>query len=150
MQFTYTYDPAKLSENGKDRMRMELGDTQVEHGAETAALSDEEYNAIINYYTGQQKRGFNFSKFKCLEVIFMKMSYEVNTGIGPLNYSLSDRAKMWKELYLTMKKSYSVPSVNDRSLGADRMDEGHYFFTDVLRNPRSKYSINPFWSPPRP
>ena len=40
---TYTYDPSKIQENGKDRMRFELGDTMVEGEAETCALSDEEY-----------------------------------------------------------------------------------------------------------
>lgn len=31
---TYTYDPSKIQENGKDRMRFELGDTMVEGEAE--------------------------------------------------------------------------------------------------------------------
>ena len=44
---TYTYDPSKIQENGKDRMRFELGDTMVEGEAETCALSDEEYTAIL-------------------------------------------------------------------------------------------------------
>lgn len=41
---TYVYDPSKIAENGKDRMRFELGDTMVEGAAETCALCDEEYS----------------------------------------------------------------------------------------------------------
>ena len=33
---TYTYEPEKISENGKDRMRFELGDTMVEGGSDTS------------------------------------------------------------------------------------------------------------------
>ena len=38
----YNYDPAAVAEYGKDRMRFELGDTMVEGGPDTTALTDEE------------------------------------------------------------------------------------------------------------
>ena len=56
MAKTYTYDPAKINENGKDRMRFELGDIMVEGGADTCALTDEEYNAIIGHYPNKWKK----------------------------------------------------------------------------------------------
>ena len=45
---TYTYEPDHIKENGKDRMRFELGDTMVEGGVETCALCDEEYTAALS------------------------------------------------------------------------------------------------------
>ena len=47
---TYVYEPDKITENGKDRMRFELGDTMVEGAAETCALCDEEYAAALSMY----------------------------------------------------------------------------------------------------
>ena len=47
MAGTYSYDPAKLEEEGKDFMRFQLGDTMVEGKEKTCALTDEEYNAIL-------------------------------------------------------------------------------------------------------
>ena len=44
---TYSYDPALIRERGKDQMRFEVGDTLTDGGAETAVLSDEEYNALL-------------------------------------------------------------------------------------------------------
>ena len=35
----YTYEPGKIAEPGKDRMRFELGDTEVEGGASCFSLS---------------------------------------------------------------------------------------------------------------
>ena len=46
----YTYDPGKLKEFGKDRMRFELGDTMVEGLSDTTALTDEEIQAAIESY----------------------------------------------------------------------------------------------------
>ena len=34
---TYSYDPARIRERGKDQMRFELGDTVTEGGADTCA-----------------------------------------------------------------------------------------------------------------
>ena len=56
MKKRYTYDPEKISEDGKDRMRFELGDTMVEGGADTSALTDEEITAVLERYPGRWKR----------------------------------------------------------------------------------------------
>ena len=44
---TYSYDPTKIKARGKDQMRFELGDTQTDGGADTCALADEEYEAVL-------------------------------------------------------------------------------------------------------
>ena len=53
---TYTYDPAKISEKGKDRMRFELGDTMIEGGKEIAAFTDEEITAVLDIYPNRWKK----------------------------------------------------------------------------------------------
>ena len=56
---TYSYDPTQIRARGKDQMRFELGDTQTEGGADTCALADEEYEAVL----AGLKPGKNMTKF---------------------------------------------------------------------------------------
>lgn len=44
---TYTYEPGNITTAGLDLMRFELGDTMVEGGADTCALTDEEISAAL-------------------------------------------------------------------------------------------------------
>ena len=84
---TYTYDPAKITENGVDRMRFELGDTVIDNGPMTSPLCNEEYEAIIS-----SSKNWKRAKLKLLEAIMMKLSYEVDTSVGGLSYSLGQMA----------------------------------------------------------
>ena len=59
---TYSYDPSKTDRKGMDKMRLELGDTTLAPGELTAALCDEEYNAIISQHSSWKK-----AKLKCLQ-----------------------------------------------------------------------------------
>ena len=97
---TYSYDPTQIRAGGKDQMRFELGDTQVEGGADTCALADEEYNAVL---TGlkEGKKAWLFAKLSLLEAILLKMSYQVDTKIDVLQYSFGDRAERWQKMYDT-------------------------------------------------
>ena len=52
----YTYEPGNIKEFGKDRMRFELGDTMVEGGSDTTALTDQEIQAAIGAYPASWKR----------------------------------------------------------------------------------------------
>ena len=131
----YTYDPAKITENGLDQMRFELGDTVVDMGGITSPLCDEEYNAII------QKHGKNWrrAKLKCLQAIVMKLSYEVDTSVGGLSYSLNQRFERWKQMLDEAKKEAtaigSVPIVGDpRSLSPH--GGTLYFYNDMQANRR--------------
>ena len=102
----YNYDPAAVAEYGKDRMRFELGDTMVEGGPDTTALTDEEIEAALSAYPKSWKR----AKLMLLESLFRRFSYEVDTKTGPLTLSLQARAKLWKEMYEDLRKrSPSVP-----------------------------------------
>ena len=75
----YNYDPAAVAEYGKDRMRFELGDTMVEGGPDTTALTDEEIEAALSAYPKSWKR----AKLMLLESLFRRFSYEVDTKTGP-------------------------------------------------------------------
>lgn len=132
---TYTYDPSKITEKGLDQMRFELGDTVVDMDGITSPLCDEEYTAIIEKY------GSNWRKAKCycLKAIVMKLSYEVNTSIDGLSYSLSDRYERWKKMLddeeKALKCSASVPRVGDpRSLSPHGGTP--YFYNDMQANRR--------------
>ena len=48
MTSNYTYNPEKIKEYGKDRMRFELGDVMVDGLSDTTALTDEEIQAAIS------------------------------------------------------------------------------------------------------
>lgn len=132
---TYTYDPERITEQGVDQMRFELGDTVVDMDGITSPLCDEEYEVII------KKHGSNWRKarYVCLKAIVMKLSYEVDTSVGGLSYSLSERYKRWKEMLDEEKKAmqglHSVPRAGDPG---SLMPHGGtpYFYNDMQANRR--------------
>ena len=94
MAGTYIYDPSKLGENGKDKMRFELGDTLVDGGEITSPLCDEEYYAILDSTDSWRK-----AKYELLRAIAMKLSFQADsTSIDGLSYSFSGRAKRWQDM----------------------------------------------------
>lgn len=126
---TYTYDPTKIKEKGKDRMRFELGDTMVEGGSDTAALTDEEINAVLEMYPNKWKK----AKLALVESICRRFSYEVDTDVGPLSLGLQARVEVWREMYKELKAelgNYAVPSANPAAISGDA-----YFYTGMMDNP---------------
>ncbi len=132
---TYTYEPGKIHEYGKDRMRFELGDTMVEGGADTSALADEEILAVLSMYPGRWKR----AKLACLESICRRFAYEPDTKEGPLSFSFSGRAKLWREDYEKLKKEADAESISVPAsvFGDDCGGKPPYFYTGMMRNRRS-------------
>lgn len=129
---SYTYDPSKCMDGGLNQMRMELGDTTVDMEGISSALCDEEYQAILNAYPKQWKR----AKLKCLQSILMKLSYEVDTSVDGLSYSLNQRAERWQKMYDSLKKevSLAVPIANKGALSPPNGE--YYFYNDMQKNPR--------------
>ncbi len=126
---TYTYDPSKMSQNGIDRMRFELGDIMVEGGTETAALTNEEINAVLGLYPKRWKK----AKLALIESLCRRFAYEVDTDVGPLSLGLQGRVEAWKEMYKELKAeigNYSVPSTNTAAISASP-----YFYTGMMDNP---------------
>ena len=128
----YNYDPAKIVEYGKDRMRFELGDTMTDGGAQTSALSDEEIEAALKVNPESWKR----AKLFLLESLCRRFSYEVDTKTGPVTLGLSDRAKRWKEDYERLEKEVKLESiVVPDSFGSDYGDT--YFYAGMQENERA-------------
>ena len=125
---SYTYDPTKIVGKGKDRMRFELGDTMVEGGPETAALTDEEINAVLEMYPNKWKK----AKLALVESICRRFSYEVDTDVGPLSLGLQARVEVWREMYKELKAelNYFVPSANPAAISGTP-----YFYKGMMDNP---------------
>lgn len=136
MERKYTYEPEKISENGKDRMRFELGDTMVEGGSDTSALADAEITAALEMYPGKWKR----AKLALLESICRRFAYEPDTKTGPLSFSFGERAKQWREDYEKLKKEVAngCASVPRFGVGIDEREKQPYFHTGMMENGEAK------------
>lgn len=116
-------------------MRFELGDTIVEMQGVSSPLCDEEYHAILVKYGRNWKR----AKYECLCAICMKLSFEVDTSIGGLSYSLSERYERWEKMKADAEKKLrfaaSVPRAGNE---ASLMPHGGtpYFYNDMQANRR--------------
>lgn len=129
---TYSYDPTKITEQGLDQMRFELGDTVIDMEGISSPLCDEEYSAIIANYGENWRR----AKLKCLEAIVMKLSYEVTTSIDGLSYSLDQRYERWKKMLEEAKKEIKATSSLPRVGDSSSMDGTPYFYNDMQANYR--------------
>lgn len=131
---SYTYDPTRILQGGKDQMRFELGDTDVSAAGISSVLCDEEYTAII-----QNETSWRRAKVKCLEAIVMRFAHLVNVSVDGLSYSYQARWDFWKNLVEEerRKNPAAVPTANRAAL-ASNTDGGHYFYNDMMHNPDYK------------
>lgn len=130
----YTYEPGNVKELGKDRMRFELGDTMVEGGPDTTALTDEEIQAAIETYP----KSWNKAKLMLLESLCRRFAYEVDTKTGPLSLSLQDRAELWRKDYENLKKEISAESCHVPKFGNGVHNKPPYFYTGMQENERAR------------
>ncbi len=131
----YTYDPSKIKGRGKDQMRFELGDTSVGGGEETCALADEEYSAILAN-VGPSKKAWLTAKLSVLEAILFKLSYQVDTKIDVLSYSLGKRAEHWQKLYEQVRKQL-VANSGAPTMADNAANKPPYFYGGMEENQRS-------------
>ena len=110
---SYTYDVENIEGQGKDRMRFELGDTMVEGGPDTSALTDQEIQAAINANPESWKK----AKLMLLESLCRRFAFEVDTKTGPLQLYMQERAKLWRADYDGLKKEVSAESCAAARLG---------------------------------
>ena len=132
---TYSYDPTKITEGGVDQMRFELGDTVLDMESMTSPLCNEEYLAIITKYGKSWKR----AKYECLKAICMKLAYEVNTSVGGLSYSLSERFERFNKMNDDAKKELAAIHCVPRAGYAGSLmphDGTPYFYNDMQANRR--------------
>lgn len=139
---TYSYKPEQLNEQPIYRMRLELGDTTFAPGELTAALSDEEYRAIISTTKSWKK-----AKLKCLEAILMRFAHQVDFSMDGISYSFSQRVEFWKKLRDETRKeaSMGVPTADPLALNG-RLGGAPYFYNDMQANPRKQ---TPYGGPRR-
>ena len=131
----YTYDAAKVTEAGRDRMRFELGDTMVDGGPETAALTDAEIDAALQTHPNRWKR----AKLMLLESLMRRFAYEVDTRTGPLTLSLSDRAKLWRKDYEDLKKEVALESAAVPASMQGKGKKPPYFYAGMQENHRAHH-----------
>ena len=130
---SYTYVPIDISGKTVSRMRFELGDTMVEGRSDTAALTDEEIQVAIDLHPKRWKK----AKLMLLESLYRRFAYEVDTKTGPLTLSLQERAVMWREDYLALKKEIGLENGSIPSFTGDN-NKPPYFYTGMQENTRSK------------
>lgn len=94
MTCTYTYDTQKLTEFGRDKMRIDLGDIEVEGGADTCALADEEYDALIAETYGAGK-SWKVAQYRCLQAIVSRMAMMVDVNIDGMKLDMESRYQRW-------------------------------------------------------
>lgn len=131
----YTYEPGNIKEFGKDRMRFELGDTMVEGGPDTAALTDQEIETAIEAYPASWKR----AKLFLLESLCRRFSYEVDTKTGPLSLAMHDRAELWRKDYEALKKEVSAESCSVPKFANGVHNKPPYFYTGMQQNERARH-----------
>ncbi len=129
---TYTYVLGKIKELGKDRMRFELGDTMVDGGSDTTALTDEEIQAAIDTYPKSWKK----AKLMLLESLCRRFAYEVDSKTGPLWLYMQERAKLWRADYESLKKEVSAGSNIPKCVNGVR-NKPPYFYTGMHQNERT-------------
>ena len=131
---TYSYKPELLDSDPIYRMRLELGDTTFAPGELTAALSDEEYRAIL-----KSTKNWKRAKLKCLEAILMRFAHQVDFSMDGISYSFSQRVEFWKQMRDEMRKSASlaVPTADPLALNG-RLGGESYFYNDMHSNPRKR------------
>lgn len=123
---TYSYNPEKIMDGDLDQMRFELGDMEVAGEADTCALCDEEYKAILRKNSGKWKR----AKLTCLESIYRRFAYESDIKTGPVSFYLSKRAELWKQMYEDLKKE--VPNSISVPLSPSGASGKPYFYENML------------------
>mgnify|MGYP006990126450 FL=1 len=91
----------------------------MEGEAETCALSDEEYTAILALHPNKWRK----AKLALLSSIMHGFMYEVDTKVGPLSLSLRQRAEAWKAMYDELKAEdamMAVPSAHPQAISPQK------------------------------
>ncbi len=128
---TYSYYPEKMNSDDKDRMRFELADTDVDRDNISAALSDEEIQAVLERYPDD----FYMAKFKLVEHLVFKYGQDVDNKVGPASFTFSHRMDFWKKLYDDMKKEMAQKAAGLKPYGGETGRKDSYFRVGMMNNP---------------
>ena len=124
----YTYDQTKILDWGVDRMRLDLGDVDVENGPDSCALSDEEYEALIadTYGSGRTRK---YAQLRCLQVIVARMAMMTDVHLDGLTLDMGERYERWRimlrckqELFKGMSAPLSSRATNNYQISKGMHD----------------------------
>lgn len=136
MEMTYTYDPSKITDEGKDQMRFELQDIAINGASETCVLSDQEYEAVLGK-ADEEKCSWKEKKYRCIKIICMRMAYEIDFSADGVSMSMSSRYERWQAIKDQLEKEMQFPTASPAALGKNSPDGGHYFHYGMDCNPRA-------------
>lgn len=137
---TYSYDPSKIREWGKDRLRFELGDTSAD--PEDSALCDEEYLAFVTEETYTKIQWLRL-KLELVTAILHKLSFQVDTKIDVLSYDFSSRVEHWQKIQSQLEKEVAQNSAFPVIAGGVKQSPP-YFYSGMQSSP---LTIPPFRGP---
>lgn len=88
-----TYDPNAVNQNGKDRIRFELGDTDPDD----AELQDEEIEAILETQSEATVPWLR-SAAMLARVVHRRYSRQATFSVGTIKFDYQGRAEQWGKL----------------------------------------------------
>lgn len=95
---TFSYDPSLLADGGLNAMRFQLGDVFVEEPEKSAYLSDQEILAAL-----ESSRTWKRAKYKLIESLLRRFSYEIDTKVDSLDLKLHQRLDAWEREFKRLK-----------------------------------------------
>ena len=83
---TFTFDPSAIDDRALNQLRFELGDVFVDEPEKTAYLTDEEILTVLS-----SSATFKRAKFRLIESLLRRFSYEVDTKVADMDLKLHQR-----------------------------------------------------------
>lgn len=124
----YSYQPEKINKDNLMKMRFELADTDVSKEEMSAALGDEEIQAILEQYPDN----FKMAKLKLLEHLMIKYGQDVDNKVGPVSFNFGSRMNFWKQIYDDLKKEIAASSIGIKPYKNEKPD---YFYVGMMNDP---------------
>lgn len=124
----YSYQPERINKDDLMKMRFELADTDVSKKEMSAALGDEEIQAILEQYPNN----FKMAKLKLLEHLMIKYGQDVDNKVGPVSFNFGSRMNFWKQIYDDLKKEIAASSIGIKPYKNEKPD---YFYVGMMNDP---------------
>ena len=122
MQFTF--DPSQINDGGLNQMRHELGDVFVHEPDKETYLCDEEILAALS-----GSSTFKRAKYRLVESLLRRFSYEVDTKVDKVEWKLSQRVDEWKSLFTRLKSELEPEEAVSSNFGFSSHATVAPFFT---------------------
>lgn len=107
---TFTFDPSAIDDRGLNQLRFELGDVFVDEPEKTAYLTDEEILTVLS-----SSATFKRAKFRLIESLLRRFSYEVDTKVADMDLKLHQRINAWEREFKRLKAEIDGEDVASNS-----------------------------------